>query len=47
MRVNIYPKRGGAPLRVRKWVRNALDAQSFCDWWKKKFNQEVYYVFCK
>lgn len=46
MRVNIYPKGGGAPLRLRKWVRDATDAQRFCDWWKRTFNRDVYYVIC-
>lgn len=46
MRVNIYPQDGSKPLRLRKWVRNAPDAQSFCNWWKRTFNQEVYYVIC-
>lgn len=47
MRVNIYPENGGAPVRLRKFVRDAIEAQSFCDWWKKNFNQNVYYVFTR
>lgn len=47
MKVNIYPVRGDKPVRLRKWVRDAVDAQGFCDWWHRTFGEKVYYVFVR
>lgn len=48
MRINVYPSYSeGKPIRERKWVKNVLEAQSFCDWYERKFGHKVIYVICR
>ncbi len=48
MRINVYDKATSTKgIRVRKFVKNVFEAQSFCDWYKKNYGTEVYYVICR
>lgn len=48
MRINVYPSyASGNPIRIRKFVKNILEAQSFCDWYERNFGQKVSFVICK
>ena len=48
MRINVYTNnRYAAPVRLRKWVKNIFDAQSFCDWYEKTFGQKVNFVITR
>lgn len=46
MRINVYTS-DSRPVRIRKWVRNILEAQSFCDWYHRTYNQNVTFVICR
>ncbi len=48
MRINVYKACGqDRPVRERKWVRNVLEAQSFCEWYERTFGQKVSYVITR
>lgn len=48
MRINVYPSYSyGKPIRERKFVKNIIEAQSFCDWYERTFGQKVNYVICR
>jgi len=47
MRINVYPAISDSrPVRERKWVRNIVEARSFCDWYERTFGQKVIFVIC-
>lgn len=47
MRINVYEKNGYRPIRERKWVKNVLEAQSFCDWYYRTYGRQVNYVITR
>ena len=48
MRINVYKQgRQDAPVRFRKWVRDIIEAQSFCEWYERTFEQKVSYVITR
>lgn len=47
MRINVYPQHGYKPVREHKWVRNIIEAQSFCDWYYRTFGQKVTFVITR
>lgn len=46
MRINVYPKHSEHTIRERKFVKNIIEARSFCDWYRKTHGQEVEFVIC-
>ena len=48
MKINVYAanRPNDAPLRRNKWVRNFLDAQSFCAWYERTFGVRVTFIIC-
>lgn len=48
MRINVYPAVADArPVRIRKWVRDILEARSFCEWYERTHGQKVNFVICR
>ena len=48
MRINVYTAcHSPRPVRIRKWVRNIIEARSFCDWYERTFGEKVNFVICQ
>lgn len=47
MRINVYNRYSDTPVRTNKFVRNAIEAESFCQWWKRQHGEEAYFVFVR
>ena len=48
MRINVYDKyRHDRPLRLRKWVNNIMEAESFCRWWRDTYGEDVWFCIVR
>ena len=45
MRINVYACE--KPVRIRKFVKNVMEAQSFCDWYRRTHGVEASFVICR
>lgn len=47
MRIVVYQEHSDKPVRVRKWVRDVLEAQRFCAWWERTYGHKAFYRICR